>query len=81
MRVRYFVTGCAGFIGSNLVERLLQEGHHVVGYDNFSTGHHSFLQIAKQAQRFSLVEADLLNSVTLNECMQAVISYAFGGKR
>ena len=31
--MRYFVTGCAGFIGSHLTERLLARGHEVVGYD------------------------------------------------
>src|SRR4051812_47007188 len=33
-----FVTGAAGFIGSNLAEKLLAAGHEVVGWDNFSTG-------------------------------------------
>lgn len=40
--MRYFVTGCAGFIGSSVVDRLLQHGHEVVGYDNFSTGQPEF---------------------------------------
>ncbi len=35
--MRYFVTGCAGFVGSTLTERLLSDGHAVVGYDNLST--------------------------------------------
>jgi UDP-N-acetylglucosamine 4-epimerase len=33
------ITGAAGFIGSNLVEALLRQNHHVTGLDNFSTGH------------------------------------------
>ena len=32
------ITGCAGFIGSNLVDRLVDEGRFVIGVDNFSTG-------------------------------------------
>ena len=35
--MKAFVTGAAGFIGSNLVDRLLAQGHVVTGYDNFST--------------------------------------------
>ena len=36
--MRALVTGAAGFIGSTLVDRLLHEGHQVVGIDNLSTG-------------------------------------------
>jgi hypothetical protein len=46
------VTGYAGFSGSNLVDRLLQNGHEVVGYDNFSTGQGEFLVDAQLSTRF-----------------------------
>ncbi len=36
---RWLVTGCAGFIGSNLLEALLAAGQDVVGLDDFATGH------------------------------------------
>jgi UDP-glucose 4-epimerase len=63
------VTGGAGFIGSNLVDRLLDTGHAVVVYDNFSTGHESFLRKAATHPRFQLVRADLLDAAALNAAM------------
>lgn len=57
----YIVTGCAGFIGSTLVDRLLAEGHAVVGVDNFSTGLRRFLESALAHPQFRLVELDLLD--------------------
>jgi UDP-glucose 4-epimerase len=59
--VKAFVTGAAGFIGSNLVDRLLAEGHQVTGFDNFSTGLRQFLEGASTNPRFRLVEGDLLD--------------------
>ncbi|ESS71604.1 putative UDP-glucose 4-epimerase [Methyloglobulus morosus KoM1] len=55
------VTGCAGFIGSTLVDRLLADGHQVTGVDNFSTGQRRFLEGALAHQNFKLVEIDLLD--------------------
>jgi UDP-glucose 4-epimerase len=62
---RLLVTGCAGFIGSNLVDRLLQRGHAVVGIDNFSTGQRRFIDSALTHPRFTLVEGDLLDDAAL----------------
>ena len=58
---RVVVTGCAGFIGSSLVDRLLAEGHQVTGVDNFSTGQRRFLDGASANTAFRLVEIDLLD--------------------
>ncbi len=68
--MRCFVTGCAGFIGSNLVDRLLRDGHTVVGYDNFSTGQPEFLVQAQQSLSFRMVRGDMLDPVTLTESMR-----------
>ncbi|MCV7418947.1 GDP-mannose 4,6-dehydratase [Mycobacterium yunnanensis] len=51
--MRSLVTGAAGFIGSNLVDRLLADGHDVVGVDDLSTGHLDNLQAARRIQRSS----------------------------
>lgn len=55
----YLVTGGAGFIGSNLVERLLDEGHHVRILDNFSTGKRENLLQFSNNNKFELLEGDI----------------------
>ena len=65
--MKFLVTGAAGFIGSNLTNRLLAEGHQVVGFDNFSTGCRRFLAAAHQSPRFTLLEGDLLDLPTLTD--------------
>jgi UDP-glucose 4-epimerase len=60
--LRFFVSGCAGFIGSSLTDRLLAANHQVVGYDNFSTGRAGFLESASRSERFTLITGDLLDT-------------------
>lgn len=64
-----FVTGAAGFIGSNLVDRLLADGKTVVGWDNFSTGQKQFLAAASQNTGFKMVEGDNLDLPALTRAM------------
>ena len=60
----WLVTGCAGFIGSNLLEALLRLGQTVVGLDNFSTGHQRNLDEVRELvgteawQRFRFIQGD-----------------------
>lgn len=67
--MKAFVTGGAGFIGSNLVDRLLSRGHEVVVFDNLSTGHLSFLAEATKKPRFSFVKGDVLDQTALDKAM------------
>ena len=66
----HFVTGCAGFIGSNLVDRLLAHGHEVVGYDNLSTGRRRFIADARRSSAFTFLEGDLLDTDALLAAMR-----------
>ena len=66
---RLFVTGAAGFIGSHLIDRLLEAGAHVVGYDNLSTGFHQFLAPARSEPGFAFVEGDVLDDERLAASM------------
>jgi UDP-glucose 4-epimerase len=66
---KIFVTGAAGFIGSNLVDRVLEAGKTVVGWDNFSTGQRTFLQSALTNPRFKLIEGDSLDLARLTKAM------------
>lgn len=70
--MRYFITGCAGFIGSNLTDKLLQAGHEVIGLDNFSTGLNEFLVEAKKSPRFTLITANLLDRDAVIQSMGKV---------
>lgn len=65
------VTGGAGFIGSNLCEHLLSEGHTVKCLDNFATGHIENLipLINRYPDRFTLIVGDIRN---LDDCRRAV---------
>jgi UDP-glucose 4-epimerase len=65
-----FITGAAGFIGSNLTDRLLADGHKVIGYDNFSTGQEKFLENALKNPNFKLFKDDLLDETSLTESLK-----------
>ena len=67
--MKFFVTGAAGFIGSNLADRLLASGHDVVGYDNFSTGLQRFIEAAAASPRFRMIKGDVLNATAMGEAM------------
>jgi len=60
--MRILVTGGAGFIGSHLCERLINDGHVVTAVDNFSTGRASNLVNLKGVDNFTLIEGSILDT-------------------
>ena len=72
----WLITGVAGFIGSNLLQTLLELNQTVVGLDNFSTGHQHNLDEVKvsvdedQWSRFKFIEGDICD---LNTCREACV--------
>jgi UDP-glucose 4-epimerase len=68
--MHFFVTGGAGFIGSHMVDRLLEQGHQVTAYDNLSTGRQSFLESAHRSPRFRFVHGDTLEPDRLSAAVE-----------
>jgi UDP-N-acetylglucosamine 4-epimerase len=75
---KWLVTGCAGFIGSNLVETLLKLGQTVIGLDNFATGHQRNLDEVQAIvgpekwARFELVTGDIRDLAACQEAVRGV---------
>ena len=65
--MKVLVTGGAGFIGSHLVDRLLDKGQNVLCIDNFTLGSKENLEYAFTKKNFELVELDLNNFDELNK--------------
>ena len=84
--MKYLVTGCAGFIGSNLTEKLLADGHEVIGIDNFNNYYHpaikeqnimSFQDHDKfSLYRVDIIEFDKLRDIFASEKIDKVIHLA-----
>jgi len=70
----WLVTGCAGFIGSHLIETLLKLNQKVIGLDNFATGHRRNLELVRKSvgekawKRFHFIRGDILK---LADCYKA----------
>jgi UDP-glucose 4-epimerase len=65
MTLPYVVTGCAGFLGSNLVGRMLEAGHQIVGIDNLSMGKLDNIHAFRGNPQFRFVQADVTEPTAL----------------
>jgi dTDP-glucose 4,6-dehydratase len=74
--MRILITGAAGFLGSHLCERLLGDGHEVVGMDNFITGSPENLAQLSSNPRFSFIRHDVSNFIFVPGKVDAVLHFA-----
>jgi dTDP-glucose 4,6-dehydratase len=58
--MRILISGAAGFLGSHLTDLLLEQGHHVLGVDNFLTGKRENIAHLKDQPRYQFIEADVI---------------------
>ena len=70
------ITGAAGFLGSHLCDRLLAEGHDVVGMDNFVTGDPDNLTGFTTNKHFSFIEQDVSDFISAPGKLDAVLHFA-----
>ena len=68
--MKCFVTGGAGCVGSHMIDRLMQDGHRVVAFDNLSLGREEFIRPHFSSRRFRFVEGDLLDRARVRRAMR-----------
>jgi dTDP-glucose 4,6-dehydratase len=74
--MRILITGAAGFLGSHLSDRLLAEGHEIVGLDNFITGNPQNIAHLMGNERFSFYKHDVSNYIFVQGKVDAVLHFA-----
>ena len=67
--MKSFVTGGAGFIGSHLVDRLIDDGNSVTVYDDLSSGKREFIKHHLGDNKFTFIEADLIDNEKITEAI------------
>ena len=74
--MRILLTGAAGFLGSHLTDRLIAEGHQVIGMDNFITGNPKNLDHLAGNENFSFIRHDVSNFIFVPGEIDYVLHFA-----
>jgi len=74
--MRILITGAAGFLGSHLTDRLIAEGHDVIGMDNFITGNKDNLEHLAGNPQFSFIRHDVSNYIYVPGEIDYVVHFA-----
>ena len=74
--MRVLITGAAGFLGSHLSDRYIDEGHHVVGMDNLITGNMDNIAHLIGHERFEFIKHDVSNYIYVSGPIDAVLHFA-----
>jgi dTDP-glucose 4,6-dehydratase len=74
--MRVLITGAAGFLGSHIADRFLDDGHEVVGLDNFATGSPANVALLESREGFSFVEHDISEPIVFADALDGVLHFA-----
>jgi dTDP-glucose 4,6-dehydratase len=74
--MRIVITGAAGFLGSHLCDRLLADGHEVIGMDNFITGSPDNIAHLASNEKFSFYKRDVSNYIFVPGKVDAILHFA-----
>ena len=72
----FLITGCCGFIGSNMCKHLINDGHRVIGIDNLLTGSYNNIKDLIKNKKFSFIEHDICKEISISEKIDKILHFA-----